>query len=66
MLFKCVPVRPGQHVFVMLKTVPNYCKAVQMQRYVVPGMSVCLSVYFSQFTLKCVTFAKKCTSSSFY
>ncbi|KAI2648313.1 hypothetical protein H4Q32_018380 [Labeo rohita] len=38
--FKCVPVRPGQLVFVTLKTIPNYCKAVWTQRHLVPGISV--------------------------
>ncbi|XP_055048393.2 interleukin-17 receptor E-like protein isoform X1 [Misgurnus anguillicaudatus] len=37
--FKCIPVRPGQHVFVTLKTVPNYCKATKMQKYIVPECS---------------------------
>lgn len=40
MRFKCVPVRPGQLVFVTLKTIPNYCKAVWTQRHLVPGISV--------------------------
>nr|XP_002666936.2 putative interleukin-17 receptor E-like [Danio rerio] len=34
--FKCVPVRPGQHLFVTLKTIPNYCKAMWSQRHLVP------------------------------
>ncbi|XP_067235770.1 interleukin-17 receptor E-like protein [Chanodichthys erythropterus] len=34
--FKCVPVRPGQHMFVTLKTIPNYCKAMWSQRHLVP------------------------------
>ncbi|XP_051978381.1 putative interleukin-17 receptor E-like isoform X2 [Xyrauchen texanus] len=37
--FKCVPVRPGQHLFVTLKTVPNYCKATWIQRHLVPECS---------------------------
>lgn len=40
MKFKCVPVRPGQLVFVTLKTIPNYCKATWTQRHLVPGISV--------------------------
>ncbi|XP_051548492.1 putative interleukin-17 receptor E-like [Myxocyprinus asiaticus] len=37
--FKCVPVRPGQHLFVTLKTIPNYCKAMWIQRHLVPECS---------------------------
>ncbi|CAM4734786.1 unnamed protein product [Leuciscus chuanchicus] len=37
--FKCVPVRPGQHMFVTLKTIPNYCTALQSLRHVVPECS---------------------------
>uniref|UniRef100_A0A8C2GZ46 Interleukin 17 receptor E-like n=1 Tax=Cyprinus carpio TaxID=7962 RepID=A0A8C2GZ46_CYPCA len=37
--FKCVPVRPGQLVFVTLKTIPNYCKAMWTQRHLVPECS---------------------------
>ncbi|XP_016306515.1 putative interleukin-17 receptor E-like [Sinocyclocheilus anshuiensis] len=37
--FKCVPVRPGQLVFVTLKTIPNYCKATWTQRHLVPECS---------------------------
>ncbi|XP_057185785.1 putative interleukin-17 receptor E-like isoform X3 [Triplophysa rosa] len=51
---KCVPVRPGQHVFVTLKTVPNYCKAVRMQRYVVPGMK-CSHKDIRDIVSECIT-----------
>ncbi|XP_043083268.1 putative interleukin-17 receptor E-like [Puntigrus tetrazona] len=37
--FKCVPVRPGQLVFVTLKTIPNYCTAMWTQRHLVPDCS---------------------------
>ncbi|XP_039513960.1 putative interleukin-17 receptor E-like isoform X1 [Pimephales promelas] len=37
--FKCVPVRPGQHMFVTLKTIPNYCTAMQSQQHIVPECS---------------------------
>uniref|UniRef100_A0A8C1C0C0 Interleukin 17 receptor E-like n=1 Tax=Cyprinus carpio carpio TaxID=630221 RepID=A0A8C1C0C0_CYPCA len=37
--FKCVPVRPGQLVFVTLKTIPNYCKVMWTQRHLVPECS---------------------------
>ncbi|TRY55829.1 hypothetical protein DNTS_035036 [Danionella cerebrum] len=37
--FECIPVRPGQHVFVSLKTLPNYCKAMWSQSYFVPECS---------------------------
>lgn len=46
MQFKCVPVRPGQHMFVTLKTIPNYCKAMWSQRHLVPGISI-VFVYVS-------------------
>ncbi|XP_051975110.1 putative interleukin-17 receptor E-like isoform X1 [Xyrauchen texanus] len=37
--FKCIPVRPGQRLFVTLKTVPNYCKAMWIQEHLVPECS---------------------------